>query len=488
MSLSATFNTARSSLQATSTRLSVSASNVASADDTSTSRKIAVVTTTSDGGSKVVNITRASDSALYDRMLSATSSSSKLSAIDSGLTVLQQTVGDTESETSPAALLGVFSSALSSAANAPDDSALAASAVTAAQNVAQSLNDASETVQKVRTDADSSIATSVSNVNDLLAKFQAANDAVVQGTAIGANVTDALDRRDAILSDLSEEMGISTLTRANNDVAIYTDSGVTLFDKSARSVTFQASGALDATSSGNAVYVDGVAVAGPGASSSMTLKSGAIAGYAELRDDVAVTYQTQLDEVARGLITAFAETDQTGGTTTLAGLFTAGSGDTSVPSSLVAGLAGNITVNAAADSTQGGSPFTLRDGGMNGASYVYNADSEASYSTRLTELIGALSASQTYDSSSQLESDTSVMTFATASVSWLQGQRSVVSTSLDTQSAVLSQTSTALSSATGVNLDDEYALQLELERSYQASSKLIGVVSDLYDQLFSVIG
>lgn len=484
MSLSTAFDTARSSLQTTSSRLSVSARNVASADDASASRKIAVVTTNSDGTTKVVSITRASDSALFDRMLTATSSSAALTAVNDGLTVLQQTVGDTESETSPAALLGAFSDAMSTAANSPDDAALAQAAVNAAQDLARSLNDASTAVQQVRTDADSSIATSVSNVNDLLAQFKEANDAVVEGTANGRDVTDAMDKRDTILAALSEEMGVSTLTRANNDVAIYTDSGVTLFDKSARSVTFEASGVFDAATSGHAVYVDGVAVAGPGASSSMALKTGTIAGLAELRDGATVTYQAQLDEVARGLISAFEESDQSGsGGATLEGLFTSGGGDASL-----AGIAGTISVNAAADSTQGGSALTLRDGGLNGSDYVYNTDSQASYSGRLTELVNALGETRTYDSSTQLQSGTSLLKFATSSVSWLEGQRSTASTRLDTQSAILTQTSTALSSATGVNLDEEYALQLQLERSYQASSKLIGVVDSLYDTLFAAIG
>ncbi len=35
-----------------------------------------------------------------------------------------------------------------------------------------------------------------------------------------------------------EEIGITTLSRANGDVVVYTDSGVTLFETTARSVTF----------------------------------------------------------------------------------------------------------------------------------------------------------------------------------------------------------------------------------------------------------
>jgi flagellar hook-associated protein 1 FlgK len=47
---------------------------------------------------------------------------------------------------------------------------------------------------------------------------------------------------------------------------------------------------------------------------------------------------------------------------------------------------------------------------------------------------------------------------------------------------------TALSNAVGVNLDNEYAQQLQLEQSYQASSKLLNVVNTLYKTLFDAIG
>jgi flagellar hook-associated protein 1 FlgK len=63
-------------------------------------------------------------------------------------------------------------------------------------------------------------------------------------------------------------------------------------------VTFAPTTTYDANTSGNAVIVDGVPVAGPGAV--MPISSGRLHGLAELRDDTAVTYQSQLDEIARG--------------------------------------------------------------------------------------------------------------------------------------------------------------------------------------------
>ena len=45
----------------------------------------------------------------------------------------------------------------------------------------------------------------------------------------------------------------------------------------------------------------------------MLAKSGKLVGLATVRDATAVSYQSQLDEIARGVISAFAEKDHFGG-------------------------------------------------------------------------------------------------------------------------------------------------------------------------------
>lgn len=487
MGLQLAFNTAQSALATTSGRISVSSRNVAAASDPAAARKIAVTTTAADGSTRIVTIARASDDALFGRMLGAGSAAAGLQAVSDGLAVLAQTVGDTQDPTSPAARLGTLKDALAGAANTPDDPTLAQSAVTAAQDLATALNGATTTVQTARSDADGAIATSVARVNDLLGQFQTENTAIVKGTANGADVTDALDRRDAILTKLSAEMGISTVTRANNDMVIYADGGATLFETTARTVSFTPSNALDAATAGHAVYVDGVAVTG--ADAAMPLQSGRIAGLTRLRDDIAPTYQSQLDEMARGLVSAFAETDQSGaGGPAQAGLFQPATGSTGVPAALVPGLAGRIVVNAAVDPTQGGALARLRDGGMNGAAYAFNAGGAASFAGRLEGLQAAVEAERPVDGAAGLATAQSLTDLGTASVSWLQGQRQATASRLDGEQAVAAQATTALSAVAGVNLDQEYADQLNLERSYQASSKLMGVVNQLYDSLFALIG
>src|SRR5262249_11056196 len=159
------------------------------------------------------------------------------------------------------------------------------------------------------------------------------------------------------------------------------------------------------------------------ANATMAIHSGNLAGLAQLRDQIAPTYQAQLDEMARGVISSLAESDQSGGAgPDLAGLLT-WSGGPGLPAPGTAGVAGSITLNPAADPQQGGDLDRVRDGGINGANYRYNPGTAASYADRLDGLSTALSAPQTFDGAPGLPTDLSVIDYATASVGWLEDQR-----------------------------------------------------------------
>jgi flagellar hook-associated protein 1 FlgK len=488
MSLAVALNTARSSLATTAKQLAVSGGNIAGADDPNRTRKIATPSTDADGSVRVVSVTRATDLPVFYRLLASRATTGGQNALVNGLTRLSDTIGDTADGTSPAARMAALAIALQAQANAPSDRNLAQASLTAAQTVVSTLALATQTVTAVRNQADADMADSVGRLNDLLAQFTTVNDSVVRKTISGEDVTDALDKRDALLGQISDEAGISVVTRANNDVAIYTDGGVTLFDKSARTVSFDPSTALAPGVTGKSVTIDGVPVTG--ANTTMALRTGNLAGLATLRDTVAPTYQAQLDELARGLIDSFAESDQSGGGgSDLAGLFT-WSGGPALPAAgaLSSGLAASLAVNSAVDPSKGGNLDRIRDGGINGANYKYNASGAVGYGARLDGIVASLDAAQAFDSATDLQSGVSVLSFGTASVSWLEDQRKTASDTADYQNALMSRASEALSNSTGVNIDDEYATQLQLEQSYQASSKLIAVINAMFQTLLEAVG
>ncbi|WP_441238170.1 flagellar hook-associated protein FlgK [Bradyrhizobium sp. 930_D9_N1_4] len=490
MSLTAALDSARSSLMASGIQSSTISRNIAGASATGYSRKIAVLDNLPGTGVYVAAIQRAASSGLYNNVLIATSSSAKQSAIYDGLQkIAAATVDDPELDQSPTAQLNALKQALQQYANAPDNTTLAQAAVTSAKDMATTLNQATKTVQSVREGADADMATSVANMNQLLTQFEKVNTAIVKGTISGDDVTDYLDQRDNIVSKLSQEVGVSMTLRANGDAALYTDSGVVLFDKTARSVSFTATNIYTAGTTGNAVYIDGVPVTG--ANSVMPLKSGKLAGLAQLRDKDTVTYQGQLDEIARGLINTFRESDQTGAALPdVPGLFTY-SGAPAMPASATVsvGLAGLISVAASVDPALGGNPNLLRDGAISGnVAYRYNTAGNGGFSARLQQLIGGMDASQPFDATTQGKPSGSLGDFAASSTSWIENQRKAADDNATYQSTLLERSNAALSNVSGVNMDDEMSLMLQVERTYSASSKIISTVDEMLQSLLAAVG
>jgi flagellar hook-associated protein 1 FlgK len=309
--------------------------------------------------------------------------------------------------------------------------------------------------------------------------------------ATGGDVSALQDKRDSLVTQIAQQIGVTTSLNSNGSMAIYTDSGATLFQTTPYQLSFSASGTLGPGMSGGQVMLNGAPITG--SSSNMPIQSGAIAGLVQLRDTVAPQYQTQLDQIAGNLITAFQETDQSTtntGLPALPGLFTT-AGATSVPSSAnYTGLANAITVNSSVDSSQGGNAFLLRDGGVSAtanSNYTYNTSGNAGYTARLQALTAALQAPMSFSSAAGLGSSASISDFSNQSVSWLQAANQQASSNSTYQQSLLSQASSALSNATGVNLDTELTNMLTIESSYTASAKLMTTVSSMLKTLVNAV-
>jgi flagellar hook-associated protein 1 FlgK len=208
-----------------------------------------------------------------------------------------------------------------------------------------------------------------------------------------------------------------------------------------------------------------------------------IAGILQLRDGVATTMQSQLDEVARGLITAFSE--KSSGNPDAAGLFT-WPGAPAVPAAgtLVNGLAGSIKVNAAMDPAAGGDPAKLRDG----ATYVANTSGGASYADLLISYGNRLDEPMAFSAAAGITSTSSVTTYSANAIGWFQGVRQQAAAASDSKEALATRTAEALSNETGVNVDTEMSLLLDLEHTYQASARILNTVNQMLDALLQAAG
>ena len=478
MSLTSALSIAQSALLTTSKQTSIVSRNVADASNTDYARRTAVVTSTAPGA-RSVEIQRATNDLLFRQNLGALSAWSGQSALYNGMDQLELAVNGVDNASSPSTAIANLQQALQLYATTPSNQNLGASVIDAARDVVRSLNEGAQAIQDFRTQTDGQITTAVDDLNKLLSQFQDANKAVISGTRSGTDVSDALDQRDAILKKIAEYVPISTFTRGDNDMVITTTDGTTLFETVPRSVTFTPSSGYAAGTPGSTIYIDNVPLsAGSGGNTSAV---GKLAGLITLRDGVAATMQSQLDETARGLITAFAETSSS--SPDAAGLFT-WSGAPAVPAAgtLVNGLAGSISVNAAM------TPALLRDGGANGAAYVQNSGGGSSYADQLIAYGDRLDQPMAFDSAAGITATSSVADYAANAIGWFEGVRQQASTTADAKEALATRTAEALSNDTGVNVDQEMSLLLDLEHTYQASARMMKTVDDMLDALMNAVG
>jgi flagellar hook-associated protein 1 FlgK len=496
MSLTSALNTAQSIFNNTGTQSSTVSNNIANANNANYTRRQAVLST-SLAGAQVVQIARAQEPRLQAQFLTSTSQDSAQQRLLKGLEDIKATLGGNDNETSPSTYLAALQSALQNYASSPSSTTAAQSAITAATDVATALNNATDSLQGIRLGADQEIASGVTKLNNLLAQFKTANDAAKSSKDGTNELASAMDTRDSLLQQISEIVGITTVTRSGNDMAIYTSDGTPLFDVVARTVSFKPTNTYVPGLAGNGIYVDGAPLlAGSGP---QTTGQGSLQALLQIRDTVAPTYQSQLDDLSRALVVMFSETG--GGTQPgKPGLFTwkpsSGAAYTPTTDSVIpdptspniAGIAGTIKVNPAFVTSLGGNPSLLRDGGANGAAYVVNTSGASGYSDQLDGYATAMDADMSFDPMTGVATNASILEFAANSVGWVESNRSGASAAAENTAAAQSRSSEAYSNETGVNLDEELSLLMDIEQSYKAGTKILNAIDEMLQSLLQAAG
>ncbi len=481
MSIASAINTTKSILSNTATQTAVVSTNTSNTNTEDYNRRTAVTTTNPYSGATTVKLERTEDAALLKQTLSAIADNSGQQALLKGLVSLDAVMGGNESSATPSQYLAALVEALDTFATSPSDVTLAAAAVAAAGDVANSLNQQTEALQALRVEADSEISTTVDKLNQLLKDFEKVNDKVKEKIARGEDANDALDTREGLVKQISEIVGVTSAVRPGNDMVLYTSGGITLFETVPRTVTFDASAALDANTAGNSVYIDGVALAaGVGSSTSA---SGSLQSLLQLRDEVYPGYQDQLDEIARVTINIFAEQDGLGDR--IPGLFTVTGIDPATltldpnDADIVPGLAGLITVAASAQAD----PTKLRDGSVNAASASQNTENASGFSELLYKYLGGFEETVSFDGDAGTTTRATLLAYSTDSVGWVQEYRSNASSAAESTSAMQMRAKEAYANATGVNLDEELILLLDIEQSYKAATKLLSTIDEMLASL-----
>lgn len=328
MGLSQALSTAISGLRANQAALALVSSNVANAETPGYVRKTVTQIQTVAGDSTNVRITgvnRELDTYIQKQVLTETSGAAYADVRSSALANLQGVYGDPNSNGTIEATFNNLTSALQALSTSPDSAAARSTVINAAQSLAQQLNSTTQGIQALRSNAESAIGNSVDTVNNALQQIASINTQLLGTSGNDAASAALLDQRDQYVTQLSQMMDVRVVSNGNNQINVFTNSGVQLVGSEAAKLTFNAQGTVTPNTLWNPdpakSNVGSITLSFPHGGSvdlvaTNAIRSGAIAAYLDLRDNTLVQAQTQVDQLAAALSSALSDKTTDGGIVT----------------------------------------------------------------------------------------------------------------------------------------------------------------------------
>jgi flagellar hook-associated protein 1 FlgK len=325
MSLIQSLATSLSGLNATQANLAVVAGNVANQQTPGYVVRTAVQVALQDGdsaGVRVESINRLLDQFVQQQLRTETSGGA-FADLRAGLyQQLQQVYGQPGSDTRLDAVFNKFTTAVQTLATSPSSSSAQGATINAAQALAQQLNSTTSSIQALRSRADQGIAGDVKQVNVALNQIATINEQLAGGSANDGAGAALQDQRDQAIDQLAKLMDIRVVPGSGNQVSIFTGSGTSLVTgNQAVQLAFTPSGSIGATQQWNPnpskSTLGTITMQFPdGTSTDMVankmIRSGEIAAYLDMRDNVLVQAQSQIDELAAQMSRALSDTTTPG--------------------------------------------------------------------------------------------------------------------------------------------------------------------------------
>ena len=302
MSLTSSLYTALTGLQTNQSAMRVLSNNITNANTPGYTRKIAElqsrVIAGTGAGVQMGSIDRYVDQALQVQLRNTTSDFSGLDVRQQFYQRMQDMFGSPDSNSSLAAMMSDFSTSMTALTTNPESVSLRLDVVTNAQRTAQNLNSMSANAQQLRQEADSQISDAVGIVNTQLQTIDKLNEQIVAAKLRGIETGDLEDQRDLAVSKISEQMDVSTYTRDNGEMVIFTKAGRTLLDGNPSPLVHTPASSLQAavTYPGG---IDGITV--NGADITDEIGSGKIAALVDLRDTTLPNLTAEINQLTTSL-------------------------------------------------------------------------------------------------------------------------------------------------------------------------------------------
>ncbi len=484
MSLTGAMSNAMGGLNAAARSAQVVSTNLANAMTTGYARRSLALSGTSQyshGGVRVDGIVRHVNPVLLSEARLADAELGNAMVKNGFYTRLESVLGTPDQTTSLTGLMASFEASLVAAAGSPNSTTHLSSIANDASQFVKALNDASSSIQSMRSEADRNIATMVDRMNELLQQTEDLNAKIASAQSQGLDTSSLLDARQAAVDEISALVPVRTVDRPNGGIALYSTSGALLLDGKAAEIEFSQTSTITPYMTQDNGQLSGLTINGIPVrtdSSNGALSGGALGAQFAIRDEQAIEAQAQLDEVARDFILRFQgdAVDPTLGAGD-AGLFTDGGGFFIDGDEV--GLAGRIALNELVDPNGANEVWRIRDG------LGATAPGEEGDASLLNGLVDALREPIVNSSGILGTSAMSASELTSQFMSNMSTQRVRSDEALSfaaTQQANLAE----MLAADGVDSDYEMQQLLLVEQAYAANARVISAVDEMMQTLLRI--
>ncbi|MCB1492950.1 MAG: flagellar hook-associated protein FlgK, partial [Rhodobiaceae bacterium] len=320
MGLASALSTAVTGLKITQQAVDLTAKNVANADSPGyTSKTLLQEAVIADGetiGVRSSGVARATSRLVqseYRNELEGYGYADTLGEFYQRIDQLFGTPGSTDALDS---LYNNLTESLTQLSGTPESEAMQTQVVADATVLAHRLNGISDDIQTMRQEAETRLSETVDRVNALLGQLETTSSRIVSRTVAGSQPVDLLDQRDQIIDELSRYMDLTLIEREDGGINVLTSTGTLLFDTNAAKLQFNAktvNGAQTLYNRDDSISDLGTISIVSGAGYSIDLiadnaiRGGELGALIEMRDDILVEAQQQLDEFAAALSRSFSD-------------------------------------------------------------------------------------------------------------------------------------------------------------------------------------
>jgi len=364
MSISSALSNAMTGLRAAGRSSDVISANIANALTPGYGVRDLSLSSSQIGGVGIDGVVRNVDPALLSSLRLADAEFGYTTDKARFLNEFENMLGTPDDPNSLSARMAELENSLITAASRPDAPERLQIVADSARDIATLLNETSDQVQRARSDADRNIQIQVDRLTTALSSVKELNRQITRTLTTGGDASSLYDNRQALVDEISAIVPLRQVPRDNGEIALYSIGGAILLDGSVAEIEFNPVNQVTPFMTLGAGTLSGLTINGFDIRTDNdrgALRGGTLSAQFEIRDELGIKAQTQLDGFARDLIERFQDpaVDATLAAGD-AGLFTDG-GLFFDPINEV-GVSARLSLNAAVDERQGGESWRIRDG------------------------------------------------------------------------------------------------------------------------------